>query len=153
MNKSSYLLYETDSAFDWWIRLIFVGLPVITFAIGLVMLMQNSPDAPYLFSITVFYILLFYWVMPRKLQVYEDRLRILLGKPFSFSISFGTIKSVRHASAGKAYVYWGVRWATSSHNVVEIERSKGLSMVISPTNSDTFVTRVNDALKNYRSAK
>jgi hypothetical protein len=153
-NKSGYLLYETASDYDKWQKLVFIIVPAVTFVVGLVLLMKDMSDAATTaFAITVFLALLFHIIAPRKFQLYEDRLRVLLGKPFSFSISLNSIKNVRPASAGKAYVYWGVRWATSSNNVVEIERRKGLNMVISPSNSDTFVAQINDALKNYSSAE
>jgi hypothetical protein len=150
MSKSTYLIYETGSDYDRWQKLIFIAIPSIFLVIGLVMLLESTADAAALFAIAILEALLFHSIAPRKFQLFEDRLRIVLGKPFAFSISLATIKDIRPASSVKSHIYWGVRWATSSHNVVEIVRRRGWNMVISPSNRETFLEQVNDALKAYQ---
>ena len=51
----------------------------------------------------------------------------------------------------KAFVYWGIRFATSSKGVVEIVRKKGLNLVISPRNDDMFLEQLNQALQSQSS--
>ena len=150
MNKSTYLIYETGSDYDRWQKLVFIAIPSVFFVIGLVMLLENTTDAAALFAIAILEALLFHSIAPRKFQLFEDRLRVVLGKPFAFSISLATIKNVQPASGVKSHIYWGVRWATSSHNVVEIVRRKGWNMVISPSNREIFLEQVNDAVKAYQ---
>jgi len=149
-DKPGYLIYETGSRYDRLQKVVFVGLPALTFAIGVALLPGSKEDALVLFAITAFYALLFHSISPRKFQIYEDRLRIVLGKPFAFSLSFATIKTFQPASSVKSYIYMGVRWATSSQNVVEIVRHKGMNMVISPSDKESFLDQANDALKKYQ---
>jgi hypothetical protein len=145
------LIYETGSDYDRWQRLLYIGLPAVTFVIGLVLwLYEEQEGALTLFGITVFYGLLFHSIMPRKFQLFEDKLRVVLGNPFAFSIRYETMKEVRPAAGIKSHFYMGMRWATSSYNVVEIVRSKGMNMVISPSNRVTFLEQANDAIKSYQ---
>jgi hypothetical protein len=98
----------------------------------------------------IFLALLFYFIMPRKLEIQQDKLRIVLGSPFAINIPLSTIKEAKKTSGTKAFVYSGVRFATSSKYVVEIVRNKGMSYVISPRNGELFLEQLNQAIKsNY----
>jgi hypothetical protein len=101
-----------------------------------------------MFGVTIFYAVLFRLVMPRKYQVYSDKVRIVLGGPFAWNIPFSTIKEVRLASGASAFAYNGVRFATSYRDVVEIRRSKGCNVVISVSNKDVFLEQVSTAMKS-----
>ena len=79
----------------------------------------------------LFLALLFYFIMPRKLEIHRDKLRIVLGSPFAINIALSTIKEAKRTSGTKAFVYSGVRFATSSKYVIEIVRNRGMSYVIS----------------------
>jgi len=48
-----------------------------------------------------------------------------MGGLFAINILFSNIAEVRFASGSKAFAYWGLRFATSTQNVVEIVRKKG----------------------------
>ena len=85
--------------------------------------------------------------MPQRYQVFSDRLRIVFGGPFAWNIPFSTIKEARAASGSKAFAYSGVRFATSYKGVVEISRSRGCSVVISPSNKDIFLEQLNRAMQ------
>ena len=74
-------------------------------------------------------------------------LGIVLGRPLAVNIPLATIKEARPAPGSKAFAYWGVRFATSLKNVVEIVRHRGLNFVISPSNRDLFLERLAEALK------
>ena len=87
--------------------------------------------------------------MPRRYQIFQDRLKIVLGNPFALSIPFSIIKEVRPVSGSSTFAYWGIRLATSSKSVVEIVRSKGWNVVISPANRDMFLDQLTQALKDY----
>ncbi|MFC1945225.1 hypothetical protein ACFLWF_00560 [Chloroflexota bacterium] len=91
--------------------------------------------------------------MPRKLQIYDDKLRIVLGAPLAVNIPLSTIKEARHSSGVKAYMYGGVRFATSSRYVTEIVRKKGINYVISPQNGDIFLDHLNRTIKDRDKTK
>jgi len=86
-------------------------------------------------------------ILPRRFQIFQDRVRIVLGGPFAIKFPLSDISEARSAPAGRAFVYWGIRFATSSQHVVEIVRKKGLSLVISPANADMFMKQLNLTLR------
>ena len=100
-----------------------------------------------MFAVTVFDALIFHAVLPRRYQIFQDRLRIILGHPFAFNIPFSTIREARSTSGLKAFAYWGLRFATSSKGVVEIVRHQGWNVVISPANEGLFLEQLNQALE------
>ena len=77
-------------------------------------------------------------------------MKILLGGPFALNIPLVDISEVRLASGREAFIYWGIRFATSTSGIVEIVRRRGLSVVISPLNPDMFVEQANRALESAR---
>ena len=66
-----------------------------------------------------------------------------MGGPFAINIPFSNIAEVRSASGSEAFAYRGLRFATSTQNVVEIVRKEGLNLVISPLSGDTFLEQSN----------
>ena len=145
--RQSYLIYEDTSRYDLWLKLLLPGILALTLVWGIALLAIGSTEAYGPLSATAFDALLFYSILPRRLQVYDDRVRIVLGRPFAVNIPFATIREVRPASASKAFAYQGLRFATSSKSVVAIVRSKGWNVVISPANREMFLTYLDQALK------
>ena len=143
------ILHEERAEYSYWLRLIFL-IPV-GLIIGSIILASNHAYEGFLVLIgeSVFFALLFYFIMPRKYQIFDDKLRIVLGNPFGVNIPLSTIKEVKHSSRIKAFIFGGIRFATSTRYVVEVVRNKGLSYVISPQNGDIFVERLNQAMKNH----
>jgi hypothetical protein len=148
MKSPSFLIYEDIPRTDIWLKILLTGIPAIFLVLGIVLLFQDTGGAFGMFGVTIFYAVLFGLVMPHKYQVYNDKVRIALGGPFAWNIPFSTIREVRPASGASAFAYNGVRFATSSSSVVEIRRSKGCNVVISPSNKDVFLEQVNTAMKN-----
>jgi hypothetical protein len=114
-----------------------------TFILGLVQISENGREALTIFGTVLFEIILFRMILPRRFQILSDRLRIVLGGPFAINIPLSDIEEVRSRTGIKAFIYFGIRFATSSSHTVEIIRKKGLNMVISPTNDDEFIKQLN----------
>jgi hypothetical protein len=95
--------------------------------------------------VTLFDAVLFKAVLPRRFQIFEDRLRILLGGPLAINIPLSNIAEAKTAAAGKTFIYNGIRLATSSRHVVEIVRKQGMNLVISPAHDDMFLDQLNQA--------
>jgi hypothetical protein len=148
MKSPAFLLYDDAPRTDIWLKLMLTGIQAIFLVVGIVLLFQDTASAFGMFGVTIFYAVLFRLVMPRKYQVYSDKVRIVLGGPFAWNIPFSTIKEVRSASVTSAFAYNGVRFATSSRGVVEIRRSRGCNVVISPSNKDVFLEQVSTAMKS-----
>jgi len=147
MMKTNTLLYEDTPHYDFWLKLILGGILVLTFILGIIFISQDTEAAVVMFGITLFDALLFKAILPRRFQIFEDRLRILLGGPFAINIPFANIAEAKPASGRKATIYSGLRLATSSYHVVEIIRKKGLNLVISPAHDDMFLEQLNQARK------
>lgn len=119
----------------------------LTLVWGIVLVPVDLVGAWVMFGVTLFDALLFNLVLPRRLQVFNDRIRIVLGRPLVFNIPLSTIREVRPTSYSRAFAYRGFRFATSSRSVVEIVRSKGWNVVVSPANKEQFLGHVTQALK------
>ena len=141
------LVYEDTPRYDNWLKLILGAVLALTFILGIFLLFEDTAAAWIMFGVTLFDALLFYTVLPHRYLIFQDRLRIALGGPFSLNIFLSTIKEVRPASGLKAFAYTGIRFATSSRSVVEIIRHKGWNIVISPANRDVFLEQLSYALK------
>lgn len=145
--RTNILLYEDTPKYDSWLKFILGGVLALTFILGIVFISQATEAALAMFGITLFDALLFKVILPRRFQIFEDRLKILLGGPFAINIPLSNIVEAKPASAKKVFAYWGIRFATSIHHVVEIVRKKGLNLVISPRNDDMFLEQLNRACK------
>lgn len=88
---------------------------------------------------TAFDALLFHLVLPRRYQVFDTRLRIVLGWPVHWDIPFSTIKEARPARPVNTWMYYGIRLATSSKTTVEITRDR-----------QKFLERLGEALRAAR---
>jgi len=142
--RTSILIYEDTPKYDLWLKLILVGVLALTFILGVIFIYQDIEAAVVMFGITLFDALLFKTILPRRYQIFEDRLRILMGWPIAINISFHNIEEAKPAAGRKAFAYGGLRLATSTRNVVEIIRKKGLNLVISPSN-EMFLEQLNQA--------
>ncbi len=115
--------------------------------LGIVFLPSAVAAAGTLLGISLFDGLLFYCILPRKYQIYADRLVILMGAPFSKTIRLADIKSARRVAGSYAFGYNGLRFTTSSDYVVEILRQRGMGIVISPAGREYFVDQLKRALQ------
>ena len=147
MNAVNTPVYEDRPLYDIWLKLILGGVLALTFILGVILIAENIGAALTMFGVTLFDALLFKAVLPQRFQVFEDRLKIVLGLTFAINIPFSNIVDARSASSIKAFAYWGIRFATSTRYVAEIVRKKGLNLVISPSEGDIFLEQLNQARK------
>ena len=145
----SALVYEDTPIYDRSLKIILAGILAATFIVAIILIREELEAALIMFGLTVFDALLFKAILPQRFQIFEDKLVIVLGGPFAIRIPLSNIADARSASGRKAFVYWGIRFATSTRNVVEIVRKKGLNIVISPTNEDMFLEQLNQACSKF----
>ena len=141
----SALVYEDTPIYDRSFKIILAGILGATFIVAIILIREELEAALIMFGLTVFDALLFKAILPQRFQIFEDRLVIVLGGPFAIRIPVSNISDAKSVSGSKALIYWGIRFATSTRNVVEIVRKKGLNIVISPTNEDMFLEQLNQA--------
>ena len=77
MMKTNTLLYEDTPHYDFWLKLILGGILALTFILGIIFISKDTEAAVVMFGITLFDALLFKAILPRRFQIFEDRLRIL----------------------------------------------------------------------------
>ena len=145
--KMNSPLYEDVPKYDFWLKIILGGTLAFTFILGLILISTDTIAAVVMFGVTLFDALLFKTVLPRRFQIFEDRLRILMGWPFAVNIFFSNIEEAKPASGRKVFAYKGLRFATSTRHAIEIVRKKGLNLVISPGKDDIFLDELNRAIK------
>lgn len=142
-----YLIYEDAPRYD---RVQFVLLALIiaaTLVPAVVLLFFSLEGAVAMFGVTLLDALIFHLVFPRRYQVFNTKLRIVLGWPITWDIKLSTIKEARPAPGTATWVYSGFRLATSSATAVEIVRRKGMGIIISPSDRQTFLEQLNAAVK------
>ncbi len=93
-------------------------------------------------------VLLVLWsALPRAFELWPDRIRIVLGWSWGFSIPLSTIAEVLPASGVAPWIRLGAMFATSFKTPVRIKRTKGMTFVLSPDNPVEFIGSVRKALE------
>ncbi|MFC2043960.1 PH domain-containing protein [Chloroflexota bacterium] len=128
-------------------KLIIVVIPV-AILIGSISLFSsgNNADGLALLFELIIIGLIFWVVFPRRYQVYEDYLRIVLGGPFSVKVGFGNIKTIEVTSKQILSINFVTKL---TKNYVEIAKKRGLSIAITPGDNDSFVENTNRALSQW----
>jgi hypothetical protein len=149
MNKSKgILLYQEEAAPAWILRTIFLIVPVsLVIAAFSLWYSSQNPENLFLLAEGVGIGLALWAVIPRRYQVFEDRLCIVLGGPVTFQIGFDQIASIEITS----------RTALTLNLVSRIERTyirivkkKGFSVAITPENKELFLENANLALNKWK---
>ncbi|MDY6918127.1 MAG: hypothetical protein SVP26_09350 [Chloroflexota bacterium] len=122
----------------------------MTLVLGIWLLFVDIAAASVMLAVTVADAVLFNCIMPRRYQVWSDRLRIVLGWPFALNVPLKDIAEAREASGWTAFGRWGLRLAPSTTGVVVIVRRRGLDVAISPSDRDMFLGRLNTGLEAQR---
>lgn len=146
-HSKSTLLYQDEPKYGFLLKLIISIVPIASL-IGSIYLLSlgNTIDASFLI-VEAFVVGLIFWsVFPRKYQVYEDHLRIMLGGPFSVRAGFANIKSIDTTSRPILSINFVTRL---TKNYVSINKKKGWSIAITPRDNDLFVENANEALNQW----
>jgi len=147
MNYSqSVLLYQDKPKYGLLLKLIRI-IPVILLASSIYLWYTGDAFVSLALLTEAFIIgLIFWFVLPREYQVYENHLRIVLGGPFSVKVGFQNIETIRITSRLSFNVNFVTR-ITKSY--VEIVIKKGMNIAITPTDKESFVEKANLALSQW----
>ncbi len=148
MNYSrSLLLYQDEPAYGLLLKLVVVIMPAVFLAASIYVWSLGDTSGGLALLVEAFIISLIFWIVfPRKYQVYEDHVRIVLGGPFSVKIGFDKIKTIEVTSRLSFTVNFATR-ITKSY--VEIAKKRGLSIAITPRANDLFAENANRALSQW----
>ena len=145
MNYSkSVLLYQDEPAYGLLLKLIIVIVPVALLAASIYVLSLGDSSGGLALLVEAFIVGFIFWVVfPRRYQVYEDHVRIVLGGPFSVKVGFAKIEAIGVTSR----LTFSVNLVTKlTKSYVEIAKKRGLSITITPRDNDLFVENANRAL-------
>jgi hypothetical protein len=147
--ESRVIVFEDTPVYDKLNKYLIGGIIAIPLIIAVAVLPQDLLGGAIMFGLTIFDAILFRCILPKRFLVYEDRIKIVLGGPFSYTVPFRDITNVRQATKDMAWVYWGMRLGTSQKFQVEIERKNGLGVIISPSMENEFIEQLNQVRENY----
>lgn len=144
--SQSVLLYQDKPKYGLIMKLILI-IPVVLLALSIYL--WSTGDAIVTLALlteAVIIGLIFWFVLPREYQVYENHLRIVLGGPFSVKVGFQNIETIRITSRLSFNIHFTT---TITRSYVEIAIKKGMSIAITPTDDESFVEKANQALSQW----
>jgi aromatic ring-cleaving dioxygenase len=145
-NTNSLLLYQ-DEPTRSLLKLIMLIVPAALLLVSIYLWSSGDSSGGLALLLEASFIGLIFWVVfPRKYQVYEDHLRIVLGEPFAVKIGFDKIMTVEVTSRTALTVNFTT---TITKTYVRIVKKQGLSIAITPTSNDLFVDNANRALSQW----
>ena len=150
------LIHEGSIKYETWAKVL-LGLPILLVtAMGVYFYdasrlkdglsaatAQGFQAASIILFATGPFILFIYWlVLPRKIYILQDRIRIKYGQ-FYWNVRFDTIESMKTARG--IPLVWSNSSVTSYRNQIEILRIKKMNIRLSPDNRDQFLDYANRA--------
>ena len=96
MNYSrSILLHQDQPEYGLFLKLIVMIVPVASIIGSIILLSSGDSTGAIALLVEAFIVGLIFWcVFPRRYQIYEDHLCIVLGGPFSVKVGFNQIKAI-----------------------------------------------------------
>jgi hypothetical protein len=147
MSRTKSLLLYQDEPTGSLLKLIMVIVPAVLLLVSIYLLSSGESSGGLALLLEAFLIGLIFWIVfPRKYQVYEDHLRIVLGEPFAVKIGFDKIMAVEVTSRTAFTVNFTT---TITKTYVRIVKKQWLSIAITPTSNDLFVDNANRALSQW----
>ncbi|MFC2160541.1 hypothetical protein ACFLRX_02685 [Acidobacteriota bacterium] len=154
------VIFEDEVKYDLWLKVFLVGTVAVLVGLGIMFsvdaysrdilpeepLEDSKLGAIFLFAGSVIVLLVYGAVLPRKLFIYRDKIRIK-SNFFSYNIPFSKIESyvkVKGFPLGNYLIS-----STSLKNQIEIYRKRGLKIRISPSSLDLFLESLNRTVEEW----
>lgn len=155
------VLFEDSIEYDVWIKAALVFPIILLIALGVLFYIdahysdvvpseseaESNFGAIILFASVPFVLVVYWFLLPRKIYVLQDRIKIKLGQ-FYLNAAFDNIESVKPARG--IIVFSSFSSITSFSTQVEIIRKRGLNWRISPSKRDQFLEYVNRAISDWK---
>lgn len=155
------IFYKSSMKYETWAKILLAFPPVLVIAMAIFFYDVPhfhdgiSGEVAYGFHIASFvlfatapFILFIYWlVLPTKIYVMQDKIRIKYGR-FYWNVRFETIESLK-AAKGMPPV-WSNSSVTSYRNQIEIVRKGKMNIRLSPDNRDRFLDHANRTLADWK---
>lgn len=155
------ILYEDSIKYDFWVK-VALALPIVLLvAMGLLFYADahykdiipkepakdSSTGALILFVSAPFVLFVYWMVLPRRLFVLQDRIRLQFGQ-FFWNVHFKTVESVKPSTGLAVWSYCSSITCYSTQ--IEIVRKRRGNIRVSPARRDQFLDYVNRALFDWR---
>ncbi len=155
------VLFEDRIKYDLWVKAVLVFPIIFLLALGILFYIDahcrdvipsesesDSNTAAIIIFVSILFVLAVYWLsLPRKIFVLQDRIKLKIGE-FYWNVAFETIESVKPA---KGIIVWrGFSSITSWSSQIEIVRSKGQNIRISPARREQFLEYVERAMSDWK---
>jgi len=155
------VLFEDSIEYDLWVKAALVFPVILLIALGILFYIdahysdvipsesetESNFGAIILFASVPFVLVVYWLLLPRKIYVLQDRIKIKLGQ-FYLNVSFDNIESVKPASG--IIVLSSFSSITSFSSQIEIIRKRGLNWRVSPSKRDQFLEYVNRAMSDWK---
>ncbi len=148
MNYSkSVLLYQDEPTYGLLLKLVISIVPIASLVGSVYLFSSGDTTDAIVLLVEAFIVGLIFWsVLPRRYQIYEDHLRIVLGGPFSVKVGFTDIKSIGVTSGFTLSINLITKL---TKKFVVIAKKRGLSVAITPEDSNLFIENANEALNQW----
>jgi hypothetical protein len=145
--SKSVLLYEDKPASGFLFIIMMFVLPLAFLASSIYLWSTGETEGSFVLLVEAFIVLLiFYIVFPKKFQVYDNHLRIVLGGPFSIKIGFDQISSIEATNRFALTINFVTKITKER---ILINRKKGMSFAITPRNNTSFLEHANQAIAQW----
>jgi hypothetical protein len=155
------ILYEASFKYEHWAKILLAFPIILLIAMGIyfynsarlqqglsAVTAQGFQVASVVLFATAPFVLFVYWlVLPRKIYILQDRIRIKYGQ-FYWNVRFDTIESMK-AARGIPLI-WSNSSVTSYRNQIEIVRIKKMNIRLSPDNRDQFLDYANQTFAEWK---
>ncbi len=143
----SFPLSEAKPAGGFALKLIIAVAISSVLALGIYLWASGDEAGAWsLLAEALFILAIFRAVFPRSYQIYEDRIRIVLGL-FSVSIPFKDIETVKISNMASFTINFATAFTT---RYILIKRRRGMSIVITPVSNELFAEEAGAALARWR---
>jgi hypothetical protein len=141
-----------------WINAVLLISAVLLLAGGVIASITVPDEALEIWLVVVISLatIVFIWIiLPRRYEVWPDRLRIVFPLTLHWDLGFDTIASPRVARSYEPYAYNGLRFATAPGQAITLER-RGQRLlgrpgiVISPVDREAFLKQLEQAIARYQ---
>ena len=155
------VLFEDSIKYDPWVKIALVFPIILLITLGILFyidahysdIIPSEPEAESSFGAIILFasvpfVLVVYWLLlPRKIYILQDRIKIKLGQ-FYLNVRFDNIRSVKPAKG--IIIFSSFSSITSYSTQIEIIRKRGLNWRISPSRRDQFLEYVNRAMSDWK---
>ena len=147
MNRAKSLLLYQDEPSGSLLKLIMGMVPVTFLVLGIYLWLTGERSGALALLFETFLIGLIFWIIfPRRYQVYQDHLRIVLAGPFAVKIGFDQIKAMEVTTRNALTVNFAT---TITRTYVLIVKKHGISIAITPKSNALFVDNAKRALNQW----